>query len=234
MSNKLSVVIISYNEEKFIRDALLSASFANEIIVLDSLSSDSTLEIASECGAIVSTNAWEGYANQKNKAISLATNNWVFVLDADERISNELALEIKETLKNPKFDGYFVPRKNNFFGKFIKYGGLYPDYSIRLFKKSHGKFKNTPVHESVSIEGKISKLKHDIVHLAYQSVEEFSNKQKKYALLSDKKNSLTRAVLSSLWSFLKIYFFRLGFLEGWRGIIIAYFYAKYSFKKYFK
>lgn len=234
MSHQLSVVIISKNEEKFIADAVKSASFANEVLVLDSGSTDETCSIARNLGAKVMHQDWLGFGMQKNKAVELAKNNWVFVLDSDERITLELQLEILSTLKNPTTDGYYVARLNKFFGKSIRHCGLYPDYSIRLFNRTKGMFNDVTVHESVQINGDIGKLKNHMIHLAFDTVEEFSNKQKKYAALSQKKKSLIKAFVSPIWTFVKIYIFRLGFVEGWHGFIIAKVYAQYTFWKYFK
>ena len=234
MANKLSIVIITKNEEKFIFDALKSAIFADEVVILDSGSEDQTCNIAKKIGARVEQQAWLGFGAQKNKAVELADNDWVFVLDADERITPELRDEIISTLKNPKFDGYRIARLNNFFGKNIRHCGLYPDYSIRLFNRQKGKFNDVPVHESVQIQGNTDKLKNHMLHLAFDTVEEFSNKQKKYAELSQKDKNLIKAFISPIWTFLKIYIIRLGFVEGWRGFIIAKVYAQYTFWKYFK
>ena len=234
MANKLSIVIITKNEEKFITDAVNSSIFADEVLVLDSESTDKTCNIAKEIGARVEQQAWLGFGAQKNKAVELADNDWVFVLDADERITPELRDEIISTLKNPQFDGYRIARLNNFFGKNIRHCGLYPDYSIRLFNRQKGKFNDVPVHESVQIQGNTDKLKNHMLHLAFDTVEEFSNKQKKYAELSQKDKNLIKAFISPIWTFLKIYIIRLGFVEGWRGFIIAKVYAQYTFWKYFK
>ena len=234
MSHQLSVVIISKNEEKFIADAVKSASFANEVLVLDSGSIDSTCTIAQECGAKVLHQDWLGFGAQKNKAVELAKNDWVFVLDSDERITIELQQEILTTLQNPTVDGYHVARLNNFFGKDIRTCGLYPDYSIRLFNRNKGKFNNVAVHESVQIQGNTKKLKNHMIHLAFETVSEFTDKQRKYAELSQKKKNLIKAFFSPIWTFLKIYIFRLGFVEGWRGFVIAKVYAQYTFWKYCK
>ncbi len=234
MSHQLSVVIISQNEEKFIADAVRSALFADEVLVLDSGSKDNTCMIAKESGAKVLHQDWLGFGMQKNKAVGLANNDWVFVLDSDERITSELQSEILNTLQNPMADGYYVARLNNFFGKYIKYCGLYPDYSIRLFNRTKGMFNDVTVHESVQIQGNTDKLKSHMLHLAFDTVEEFSSKQKKYATLSQKKKNLVKVFISPIWTFLKIYIFRLGFLEGWHGFIIAKVYAQYTFWKYRK
>ena len=234
MSNPLSVVIITKNEEIFIEDAIKSASFADEVLVLDSDSVDRTCEISKKMGARVEKHKWLGFGKQKNLAVNLSSNDWVFILDADERITSNLQRELTSLLKNPLSDGYLVPRLNRFFGKNIKTCGLYPDYSLRLFKKNKGKFNDVEVHESVQIDGKVSKIKNHMIHLAYDNVEEFINKQKYYSDLSNKKKNLLKAILSPCWTFFKIYILRRGFIDGWHGFIIAKVYAKYTFWKYIK
>jgi len=234
VTNKLSIVIITKNEEKFIFDALKSAVFADEVVILDSGSEDQTCNIAKKIGARVEQQSWLGFGAQKNKAVELADNDWVFVLDADERITPELRDEIISTLKNPQFDGYRIARLNNFFGKYIKTCGLYPDYSIRLFNKNKGKFNDVAVHESVQINGRVLSLKNHMIHLAYENIDEFKVKQKRYASLSHKKRNRLKALISPVWTFFKLYFIKLGFLDGWRGFIIAKLYAQYTFWKYIK
>ena len=234
MSNLLSVVIIAKNEEKFIGDAIKSAEFADEILILDSDSTDDTCQIAKQLGARVENQAWLGFGPQKNRAVDLATNDWVFVLDSDERIPPKLCSEIITTLKNPSFDGYFVGRLNNFFGKDIKTCGLYPDYSVRLFNRAKGRFNDVPVHECVQVEGKVANLKNHMIHLAYSNVDEFIEKQRYYSEISNKKKNIVKAIINPCWTFFKLYFIKLGFLDGWHGYIIAKIYAKYTFWKYSK
>ena len=234
MSNSLSVVIITKNEEKFIGDAIQSAKFANEVLILDSSSSDKTCDIALKMGARVEQHDWLGFGKQKNLAVQLAANDWVFVLDSDERITEELQQEILIEIDKPSSNGYLVPRLNCFFGKNIKTCGLYPDYSLRLYNKHMGSFSEVDVHESVSVQGKVSKLKNHMIHLAYESVDEFICKQKKYSKLSHKKKNIFKALFSPLWTFFKIFFIKLGFLDGWRGFIIAKVYAQYAYWKYRK
>ncbi len=234
MSNPLSVVIITKNEEKFVSEAIKSSLFADEVLVLDSGSTDDTCTIAKDLGARLEHQEWLGFGPQKNKAVELAIHDWVFVLDSDERITIELQQEILNILQNPAVDGYHVARLNNFFGKDIKHCGLYPDYSIRLFNKNKGKFNEASVHESVQIQGDTYKLKNHMIHLAFDTVNEFINKQRKYATLSQKNKNLAKAFISPIWIFVKIYIFRLGFVEGWRGFIIARVYAQYTFWKYYK
>jgi glycosyltransferase involved in cell wall biosynthesis len=231
--NKLSVVIITKNSSKYISDAIKSANFADEVLVLDSGSTDNTCEIAKSLGARVEYQKWLGFGKQKQKAVDLAKNEWVFVLDSDERITKELQKEISEILKEPKYNAYFVPRLNNFWGKNIKRLGLYPDYSIRLFNKKIASFNEKEVHESVVCDCKKGYLKNPMLHLAYESIDEFIEKQNRYSSLGAKPNKL-KAIFSPIWTFIKLYFIKLGFLEGWDGFIISKLYSEYTFWKYIK
>lgn len=231
--NKLSVVIITKNEEKFIEDAIKSANFADEVLILDSGSSDNTINLAKNLNARVEYQEWLGFGKQKQKAVELAKNEWVFVLDSDERITQELKDEILNELKAPKFDAYFTARLNNFWGKNIKHLGLYPDYSIRLFNKNKARFNDRDVHESVECECKKGYLKNHMIHLAYESIEEFITKQNRYSSIGAKNNKL-KAIFSPFWTFFKLYFIKLGFLDGWDGFVIAKLYSEYTFWKYIK
>ena len=231
---KLSVVIITKNEEKFIGDAIKSASFANEVLILDSGSSDNTCKIAEELGASIYSHEWLGFGPQKNRAVELAKNDWVFVLDSDERITIELKEEILKILNNPSNDGYFVARLNNFFGKNIKTCGLYPDYSIRLFNRTKAKFNNVNVHESVQLKSNIGYLKNHMIHLAYDNIEEFIQKQNRYSTLNHKKKSILKAIINPYWTFFKLFILKRGFLDGWHGFVISKLYAQYTFWKYIK
>ena len=231
---KISVVIITKNEERHIENAVQSVLFADEVLVLDSGSTDATCSLAGGLGARVEHQEWLGFGRQKNKAVELASNDWVFVLDADEQITEQLKDEIIETLKNPISDGFQIARLNNFFGKDIKTCGLYPDYTIRLFNRKKGAFNELPVHESVQIQGKVSKLKNHMTHMAYETIEEFIAKQNKYSSLNPKKRNLFKALFSPWWTFFKLYFIKRGFLDGKHGFIIAVLYSQYTFWKYIK
>jgi len=230
---KLSVVIITYNSEKYIAEAVKSASFADEILILDSGSGDKTVNVAKSLGARVEYQKWLGFGKQKQKAVDLAKNRWVFVLDSDERITKKLQKEIEEVLKNPKFDAFKVPRLNYFFGKPIRHCGLYPDKTIRLFNKEKAKFTKDEVHEKVVTKGKIGSLKNHIIHLAYENIEEFINKQNRYSTLNAKPNRF-KAVFNPFWTFFKMYILKFGFLDGWEGFVIAKLYSEYTFWKYIK
>lgn len=233
-TNQLSVVIITQNEESVIDKAIQSAGFADEVLVLDSGSSDKTIEIAKGLGARVEHHHWLGFGKQKNTAIDLAKHNWVFVLDSDEQITDELAGEIKKILNKPVYDGFFVARLNNFFGKNIKTCGLYPDYSIRLFNKTKARFNEVEVHESVQLKTQAGYLSCHMIHNAYKNIAEFITKQNRYSSLHPSKKNLLKALLNPYWTFFNLYFIKKGFLDGWHGFVIAKMYAQYTFWKYIK
>ncbi|NPA39116.1 MAG: glycosyltransferase family 2 protein [Thermodesulfobacteria bacterium] len=233
MKNKLSVVMITFNSEKYLEKSLGSALFADEVLILDSGSTDSTIQIAKTLGVKVYQEKWRGFGLQKQRAVELAKNDWIFVLDSDEVITEELKNEILSVLESPKFKGYFVPRLNYFFGKPVKRCGLYPDYTLRLFNRKYGRFTQDEVHEKVILSEKPGKLKNHMIHYAYDTIEEFVEKQNRYSTLGAKPGKL-KAVFSPVWTFLNLYFFKLGFLEGWRGFVISALYSQYTFLKYIK
>ena len=230
----LSIVILTKNSEKHLKEVLKSASFADEIIIYDNESEDNTIQIAKQFKnvKIVIDKNWKGFGIQKQKAVNSAKNNWIFVLDSDEIITENLKKEILNTIKNPKFDAYFVPRLNNFFGKWMKHTGLFPDYSIRMFDKTKAKFNNRKVHESVEAKN-TGYLKNYFLHYAYESVEEFITKQNRYSSLGAKPNKI-KAIISPYWTFFKLFFLKLGFLDGWNGFIVSKLYSEYTFWKYIK
>lgn len=228
--HKLSIAMITKNSQKYLDEVLNSCNFANEIVLIDSGSTDDTINIAKKHNAKLIHQEWLGFGKQKQFAVKSCKNDWVFVLDSDEVITKELENEIKEVLKNPTCRAYEIARLNYFFGKPIKYCGLYPDFTIRLFDKNHANFSDDEVHEKV-IAPSTCKLKNHFLHYAYKNVYQFIEKQKRYAKLSNKNNKL-KAVINPYWTFFKIYFLKLGFLDGWRGFVIAKIYAQYTFWKY--
>lgn len=231
--NKISAALISYNEAKYIARAITSLDFVDEIVIIDNGSTDGTQAIAKSLGATVIHHEWMGYGAQRQISLAHTTHDWVVVLDCDEAISFSLKEEIKATLQNPSYFVYKIPRLNYFFGKAIRHAGQYPDYQIRLFHKQYAHYDDARVHEGVNTKQKIGTLKHNIEHLAYESLEQFIAKQNKYAALS-KKKSLLKALINPYWTFFKIYILKRGFLEGKRGFIIAKVYAAYTFWKYIK
>ena len=233
----LSVVILTCNSGKYLKEVLESAKFADEIIVVDSGSKDSTRQICDGFGNVkFHEQAWLGFGAQKQKGVDLAKNEWVFVLDSDEVVTSELKNEIISTLKEPKFMAYNVARLNFFFGKAIKNMGLYPDYTVRLFNKNFAKFDGRAVHEKVVLNDntqRLGALKNHFLHYAYESVEQFIAKQNRYSSMGAKRN-LLKALTSPAWTFLKLYVLKGGFKEGLTGYIIARLYAQYTFWKYIK
>ncbi|OAG27673.1 glycosyltransferase family 2 protein [Thermodesulfatator autotrophicus] len=233
MNQKLSIVMITKDSEKYLEQSLSSCKFADEIIIVDSGSKDKTKKIAEKFGVKFFYYEWQGFAKQKQLAVNLAKNDWIFILDSDEIITDKLREEVLSILENPFKKGYLVPRLNYFFGKPIKRCGLYPDYSLRLFDKNYGKLSNSIVHERVLINGPVGKLKNYLIHYAYESIEEFINKQNRYSTLGAKPNKI-KAIFSPAWTFFKLYFLKLGILEGWRGFLISTLYSQYTFWKHIK
>ncbi len=238
----LSVAIITYNEEENIRDALESVKWADEIIVVDSFSKDRTIEICREYTHKVFSLEWSGFSSQKNKAISLTTMPWVLVIDADERVTEGLKEEIIEIIKNKNsFDGYYLPRRNYFAGRWIKHGGWWPDYTLRLFKRDRGRFVEREVHEAIKVDGEVGYLKNGIEHYTYRNVYDFLKRMEVYSSLSAKelyKNNRRATILDIIFrppvTFLRMSVLQLGILDGIYGIILAWLYSIYTYKKYSK
>jgi len=229
---KLSIVILTFNSQKYLSKVLNSCGFADEVLVVDSGSSDNTLEIANTfANTKIIHQKWLGFGKQKQAGVEACKNNWVFVLDSDEIITDELKNEILSLDFTCK--AYFVPRLNYFFGKPIRHCGLYPDATLRLFDRNCAKFSEDEVHEKILTNEKTAILKNHMLHFAYENIEEFITKQNRYSSLN-KRNKPLKALFSPYWTFFKIYFLRLGFLEGWRGFVIAKLYAQYTFWKYIK
>ena len=245
MSARLSITIITLNEEANIRRTLESVQWADEIIVLDSGSTDRTVEICREFTDKVYHQDWLGFGRQKNAAIDKATGDWVLSLDADEPVEPELAAEIREIIASPGAnDGYQVPRKTFFLGKWIKHGGWYPDYNLRLFRKGKGRFEERAVHESIKVQGTIGRTGYAIEHYAYPDLGLYMASINKYSSLAVTvmsqrgippfKAGWINILLRPLFTFVFKYIFRLGFLDGKHGLVLNIFHAYYVFAKYAK
>lgn len=243
MLPKISIFIIAKDEAGIIERTLKQASeLASELVFVDSGSSDGTWEVAQKYADKLVHQDWLGYGPQKNFALSLCTNDWVLSLDADEVLTDELIREISSL--DFKADGYQIPRKLFIQDRFIRYGGYYPDYQLRLFRKSHGRFCESQVHESVEMLSETGlysksrkdcpKLKFALNHYAYDSVEEFRESYLKYAGLASCSKSQILALLSALYVFVYKFIFRLGFLEGLLGLHLAAINAEYQLRKKFK
>jgi glycosyltransferase involved in cell wall biosynthesis len=254
---KISATIITLNEEANIQRALESLGWADEIIVVDSGSTDRTVEIARRFTDRVIVKDWPGYSAQKNFAADQASNDWIFSLDADEELSPQLVSEIA-TLKGPvdagpatrphssvygpaNVDGYEMPRLCQYMGRWIKHSGWYPDYKLRLYNRKSGCWKGEFVHESVKVKGQVRNLQGDLLHYTVRSASEHHQRMDRYTTLAaeelqkkGKRASTFSLLFSPVTAFIRSYIFRLGLLDGIPGLAIAYFAAHYAFLKQVK
>src|SRR5450755_2308497 len=276
----LSVVIITVNEEANISRTLASvkplvADGKGEIIVVDSGSTDRTVEIAKSFGAKVFVEEWKGFAAQKNLAIDKATGGWILSLDADEELDSPLQRALHELLESldrlsalgkqsqpvatssaddaphsgsiphADFVGLYIPRKNEFLGRWIKHGGYWPDPKLRLFRRGRGRFENRAVHEDVQVTGRTATLKHGaILHHSYPTIADYVDHMNRYSSLGAEmvvaegdgkvRFSVIDILLRPLATFVYNYFFRLGFLDGREGLLLHLYHAVYVSWKYAK
>ena len=238
---KVSVTIITLNEETNIRACLESVKWADEILVSDSGSSDRTVEICREYGAKVFSDGWYGFGRQKNLIAGRAANDWILNVDADERVAPELKKEIEEALNNGDCEGYNIPRKNFFGDKWIRHCGWYPDYNLRLYRKDKGRFNERNVHEAVQIDGKISFLNAPLEHYTYRDISDYLKRMDRYSTLAaeemfkqGRSAGYFNIVFRPLATFLKMFFLQKGFMEGYIGLILSCLYASYTMSKYAK
>lgn len=238
---QLSVAIITYNEEKNIAECITSClEIASEIVVLDSYSTDKTIEIAASFERVtIHQHPFDGHIEQKNRAIALCQNKWVLALDADERVSDDLRRLIQQTLaNNPDKDGYKIKRLTFHMGRFIRHSGWYPQYRYRLFKKDRASWVGENPHDYIQLNGQGGKLSADIIHYSFFDLSEQIETINKFSSIV----SFTRhhkgqnfSVFKSIWKpmgkFLEIYFFKRGFLDGYPGFVIA---AASSFSTFLK
>lgn len=233
----LSVTVITWNEEERLRPCLESVSWADEIIVVDAESTDKTVQVAREFTDRIWVRPWPGFADQKNFALEQAAGEWVLSLDADEQVTPELRRAIEAVLDSGvAMDGYAIPRKNIFWGAWIRHGRLYPDYQLRLFKRGSGRFVERAVHESVEVRGTVGRLQSPLLHQSYRSLEEFLGRSNRYSTLAaeewirqGRRVGLADLALRPLGRFLSMYLLHGGFLDGWRGFLLAGLYAHYVF-----
>lgn len=239
---KISAAIITFNEERNVARVIESLRCCDEILVLDSGSNDRTVEIAGKLGARVVEASWRGYAGQKNIAAELAQYDWVLSLDADESLSEALEAEIWQIKKTgPNFDGYTVPRLAQYLGRWILHSGWYPDRKIRLFDRTKAKWVGEFVHESVRVQGTVGHLQSNLLHFTCSSISEHLRTMDRYTTLAAQEIaarqnsvSLSRLLFDPPWTFLQTYLLKLGFLDGFEGLAIAYMAAFYNFAKYSK
>lgn len=240
----LSLIVIAKNEAKDIGNCIKSVQeLASEIIVLDSGSTDGTQEIARALGAVVYETDWPGDGIQKNRAISKATQPWILCLDADESLSKELHQEIRYTIQKDDgcFSAYSMPRSSSFCGQFMRHSGWWPDRIVRLFKQNSAHFTEPRTHATLIVQGPVGKLSFPIIHRAIIELSESVEKMNLYSTegaraLYDRRvsSSFSKAIFKGLWTFFRVYFLRLGFLDGRRGFMLAIVNAEGTYYKYAK
>lgn len=238
----LSVGIITFNEEKRLERTLESVkSFADEIVIVDSGSTDKTFEIAQKFGANFFVENWKGYGLQKNSVIDKCKEDWILLIDADEVISSKLKNKIIEIVNQDKEDVYEVNFTSVCFGKKIKHGGWSGSYRVRLFRNGIGKYNDNVVHEAFITDRKIAKLKEEILHYSYEDLADYLSKFNRYTsegakeyFKRGKKSNLFGIVINPFFKFIRMYIFRLGFLDGVEGLLLAILSANYTMVKYYK
>jgi glycosyltransferase involved in cell wall biosynthesis len=240
---KISAVIITFNEEKNIEAAIRSVDWADEVLLVDSESTDRTRDIAESLGARVIVNAWPGFSAQKQFAVDQAGNDWIFSLDADERVSDTLKNEILALTESDVIaDGYRIPRLSYYMGKAIRHGGWYPDSQLRLFDRRKGRWKDVIVHESVAMAdgARVDQLDSDIIHYSVENAQHHAKMiSERYAPLAARQmfetgrtTSPVKIAFAGFIAFIQTYFLKLGFLDGFPGFCIAYFAAHHAFMKH--
>ena len=225
----LSAVLITKNEERNVERCLSSLMFCDEIIVVDSFSTDKTIEIAKKYTEKVYQHSWEGYAAQKNFAISLSKNNWILSIDADEEVPAELQKELIELFqKEPDNSAYLIGRRTIHSGKWIKHGGWYPNRLVRLFDKRQGTWQGGAVHEFWSTKGPVSQMHNDLLHYSFLNISDQVERNNRYSTLGaqvlhdqDAEFSVFKLVTKPIFKFIETYFLKRGFFDGYLGFIIS-------------
>jgi glycosyltransferase involved in cell wall biosynthesis len=239
---KLSATLVTLNEERNIARAIESLRFADEILVVDSGSTDRTREVAARLGARVIEEPWRGYAAQKNFAAQSAAHDWILSLDADEAVNEELEGEILSLKQNePTFRAYSMPRLAQYCGRWIRHGGWYPDRKIRLYHRGFGEWTGSYVHESVRTKGTAGELNGHLLHFTCGSIAEHVRTVDKYTTLAARELAergvaipMRRLMIDPAWTIFRTYVLRRGFLDGPQGVAIAWMAGFYTFLKYAK
>ena len=242
MPVRISATIVTFNEEKNIARAIGSLACADDILVVDSGSSDRTASIATSLGARVLIEPWRGYAGQKNFAAEAALNDWILSIDADEALTPELNREILRIRDSePTASGYTMPRKAHYLGRWIHHSGWYPDRKIRLYDRRRARWQGEYVHESVKATGLVSELQGDLLHYTCNSLSEHMRTLERYTTLAaqelvahGKGRQPAKMIVDPAWTFFRSYVMQFGFLDGPQGAAIAWMAALYTFLKYGK
>jgi glycosyltransferase involved in cell wall biosynthesis len=237
----LTVAIIALNAAAQIGPCLASVGFADEIIVVDSGSTDATAEICARHGARFETREWLGFGRQKQHAVSIAKNDWVLCLDADERVTEELAASIREALSRQRYHAYRMTRRNRFLGRWLRHGEGYPDWSLRLFHRAYASWSNDEVHEAVLTTAEVGRLHGDLLHESAEDIATYLAKQNRYTSLHAQglykqgvRARYWRLLASPLTRFVKFYLLRFGFLDGGPGFAHVVIGCNNTFHKYLK
>lgn len=240
----LSVILITRNEEANLRDCLASlGGLAQQVVIVDTASTDGTIAIAQEFGATIAQPAdWPGFGPQKNRALDLATGDWVLSLDADERLTPALKSEILTAMNHSAHvDCFAIPRLSWYCGRFIRHSGWSPDYVERLFKRGTARFSDDLVHERLIPNGTVAKLKNPMLHYSFMNYAQVLDKLNRYssasaeqAFLRGKKSNPVKAVLHGMWAFIRTYILRAGFLDGPQGFALAVSNAHGTYYRYMK
>jgi glycosyltransferase involved in cell wall biosynthesis len=256
-SPRLSVILITKNEAHNIRGCLQSVAFADEWVVVDSGSSDATCDIARAMGAtVVSTTDWPGFGPQKNRALALARAPWVLSIDADERVSDELARRIQAVVAQDASDGlvsaanggsvvlpagYELSRISSFCGQWIRHGDWYPDRVLRLFRRDAARFSDDMVHERVMVEGRVARLEGDLLHDTMPTLEDALDKMNRYTtgralelVRRGRRGGLGSALGHGLWAFVRCFALKRGFMDGRMGLVLAIYVAQSTYYRYLK
>jgi glycosyltransferase involved in cell wall biosynthesis len=242
LATSLSVIVITHNESARLRACLASVAFADEIVVVDSGSTDDTVAIALAMGARVSqTSDWPGFGPQKNRALELATGTWVLSIDADERVTPQLQEEIKAAIQAPRFDAYTINRRSSYCGQYMAHSGWYPDRLLRLFRRGGGRFSDALVHEALEVSGRVGQLEGELLHESYGNLETVLDKLNRYSTAGAQalhrkgvRGSLGKALGHGVWAFLRTYVFKRGFLDGRLGLALAVSNAEGTYYRYLK
>ena len=238
---RLSAIIIAKNEARNIGACLDTLAFCDELIVVDGDSDDGTPEIARTKGARVAAAAWQGFGAQKNFALSLANGDWVLSIDADERVSPALAHAIETAIGQQGADGYEMPRRSSFLGREMRYSGWSPDYVLRLFRRGRARFSDDLVHERVICDGRVARLAEPLLHYPVMRLEDAVGRMDRYStagaemfVAAGRRVSFASGIAHGLWSFVRAYVWRLGFLDGREGFLLAVANAEGTYYRYMK
>lgn len=241
--SSISAILITRNERRNIEDCLAGLAWCSEVVIVDGGSDDGTVEVARDLGAKVTVATdWPGFGRQKNRALDMAQGEWIFSIDADERVPSSLAEEIQAAiLRTDAPDAFSLPRLSSYCGQFMHHGGWYPDRVVRVFRKRKARFSDDIVHESVQVQGRVGQLQHDLLHISYRSLDDVLDKMNRYSSAGAEKLAsrgrqagLATALGKSLWAFVRTYLLRRGFLDGRLGFVLACGIAHETWYRYLK